>query len=146
MQIKVIDYKNALTKFENDLKAVKTIEDENIDNEETAKTVEGAVKAFVAYGIKNIYPVVNDVTTTTFPINLENKATGDLKAFYTPKTAAAKATLFGVEVADIKAVTKAEAVAINNALYDAISNAATPVKAYAKTVADVVALYDGRRF
>ena len=140
---KVNDYKGALTTFKADLATVKTIDDEKIDDEEAAKTVEGAVKAFVAYGIKNVYPVVSNVTTATFPMNLSSDATGKFSAFYTAKSGNTKATLFGVEVADINAVTKAEAVAINNALYDAINNAAAPVKVYAKTVADVVNLYDG---
>ena len=61
-------------------------------------------------------------------------------SFYTAATSKENAKIFGVEVANLKKVTKAEAVAINNAFYDAIVKSADVVKVYGGT--DAEKIYD----
>ena len=122
-------YFDALEVFEDAVEEVPTLEDAEIADKESVKDVAGAVNAFMdaAYDFyeANAFKAGTAADTVTF------------KAFY---DADAK-TLFGVKVKDFTDLTKKEASALNDALYDIIRAAEDVVEEACDTVAEVEALY-----
>ena len=140
---KIAGYEAAKTYFDTETAKVKTLEQEAIENGQTAITVEAAAKQFVSEalnGTNKIYPVV-DVAAGTFPMDFTTAITASYNGFYEAATATAKATLFGVEVGNIKAVTKAEAMAINTAAYNAIVASEAVLKGSGMTADEIKASY-----
>lgn len=135
---KISGYYEAATYFETQLAKVMTAEDEAIVDGEVAKEVASAAKAFVAKAQKALYPVF-DVVDGTFPTAAD---TTKYAEFYVAKTAKAKATLFGVEIADINNVTKAEAMAVNTAAYNAINASEAVLVGSGMTAGQINALTD----
>ncbi len=127
---KITAYRNALTTLENALDDVKTIDEEQQDENDAYKTVEAALAAMRAYATGDFYkakklavPASGEtVTLTSFFQNA---------AFYTAATSSKKATVFGVEVGDISKVTRSEAIAINDAFYNAAVASIDAARAYA---------------
>ena len=124
--------------FKTDLGTVNTLEDEAVTDAEDAKEIAGAAKAFVSYGLdktNNLYPVESVVVGTDL-YNLTSKVvasttvagSGAYADFYKAAVGSKKATVFGVEVGNIAKVTKAELIAINEALYNAIVASETVLK------------------
>ena len=152
---KVVDYYNlyfaAGTGFKAKLAAVPTLEDEAAADAEAAKSVEGAAKAFVSYGLdtaKKVYPMEAVVAgtdlydlTSKVVVDPSVAGTGAYKAFYDAAAGSKKATVFGVEVGNIAKVTKAELTAINAALYNAIVASEAVLKNSGLTAAEITARY-----
>ena len=124
--------------FKKDLGNVNTLEDEAASDAEEAKTIDGAAKAFVAYGINtsnSIYPVATvNKATELYDLTTETVKYGK---FYKAAAGSQKATLFGVEVGNIAKATKAEVTAINNALYNAIVASEAVLKDSGLSAADI---------
>ena len=140
---KVAAYKQAKQDLENKLEAVKTIDEEQQDQEDAYKTVEAALAAMKAYATGDFYennklavPASGKTVALTNFFKSED-------AFYTAKTSSKNATVFGVEVADVEKVTRSEAIAINNAFYDAANASIDVARVYAGSdVAKVTALFN----
>ncbi len=146
---KVTDYYDLYfavgTGFKAKLAAVPTLEDEAAADAENAKSVEGAAKAFVSYGLdttKNVYPMMAVAAgTELYDLTAKVNASGAYKAFYEAAAGSKKATVFGVEVGNIAKVTKAELTAINAALYNAIVASEAVLKNSGLTAAEIKARY-----
>ena len=136
-------YEGAYTTFVAAFNAVPTLEDEAQTDNESSKTVAGAVNEYLQYGIQTVYPAIKLVPTTDSSVYKLQDGTKTLilsnESFYTAKNSTSKAKLFGVEIANIDRITKAEALAVNDAMYKAILESADVVKAYAGTDAGKVA-------
>ena len=140
-------YFHSSTGFKVKLEAVNTLEDEAASDAEEAKTIDGAAKAFVAYGINtsnNIYPV-KTVNKATELYNLTAE-TSKYGKFYKAAAGSQKATLFGVEVGNIAKATKAEVTAINNALYNAIVASEAVLKDSGLSAADINSLATSAKY
>ena len=135
-------YEGAYTTFKTELEKVATLEDESQNANEGTKTVAGAVNDYLQYGIQVVYPAIKLVPTADSSVyKLQDATKAQLLAnesFYTAKTSSAKAKLFGVEIANIDRITKAEALAVNDAMYKAITESAAAVTKYAGTKASKV--------
>ena len=133
--------------FKVKLEAVDTLEDEAASDAEEAKTIDGAAKAFVAYGIdtsNNIYPVKTvNKATELYDLTTETITYGK---FYKAAAGRQKATLFGVEVGNIAKATKAEVTAINNALYNAIVASEAVLKDSGLSAADINGLATSAKY
>ena len=136
---KLAGYEKAYSDF---VKAndVKTLEDEAFDSIGDAQTLDDAVNAFVAMGLDSetgyvfvdldAYKSAADHTE-----DYSSVATGAYKAFWEENSKGSKGgKFFGVEIKNIGAVTRTEASALYTAIRKAINDAATPVKAYGKTL------------
>ncbi|MDO5303687.1 MAG: hypothetical protein Q4E84_07310 [Clostridia bacterium] len=137
---------SAITGFKADLAGINTLEDEAAAGVENTKTVEGAAKAFVGYALNKtngVYPL-EEVVKGTELYDLSAKVAGDYKAFYEAAFGSKKATVFGVEVGNIKKVTKAELTAINEALYKAIIASEDVLKNTGLKATEIVALYNDK--
>ena len=147
-EVKAKAYKTIADEFSKLVKTIPTTTDEDYDDT-IAKDVAQAVDAYLAYGKGTLYDNYKLVDTNKDGKYIETAASNGLTALktlkvaiYEAKTPYSKAKLFGVEVADIDKITKAEATAINNAFYKAIMDSAEVVKTYAgDDAAKVSALY-----
>ena len=133
------------TGFKALLEAVPTLEDEKVTDAETAKDIAGAASAWLNEAIK----YYNDVKFAEDD-NLDNIKADDSdlaslllanEDIYEAKAGEKTAKLFGVDIAKRVKMTKAEAIAVNNAMYDAMVKAADALKAAAKKASDITALY-----
>ena len=140
---KVAAYKTAKTNFESKLDAVKTIDEEDQDQSDAYKTVEAALAAMKAYATGDFYETNKlAVPESGKTVALTSFFTGN-GAFYTAAISSKKATVFGVEVGDINKVTRSEAIAINDAFYDAAVASIDAARVYAGSdVSKVTALFN----
>ena len=137
---KCTEYKTIYTKFEDAVKRVKTLEDAALEDGENAKDAAAAVHDYLSCGVYayNTYKFELDDPDNPYPVDidvygLKTVLLDKYDSFYEAATSKDNAKVFGVEVANLKKVTKAEAVAINNAFYDAITKSADVVKVYGGT-------------
>ena len=137
--------------FKKDLEAVPTLEDEKVTDAETAKDIAGAASAWLDAAIEFYNDKANDGDDAAKFAEKDNldtiKGDGSAKALllanediYEAKAGEKTAKLFGVDIANRVKMTKAEAIAVNNAMYDAMVKAADALKAAAKTPDEITAL------
>ena len=140
------------TGFKALLEAVPTLEDEKVTDAETAKDIAGAASAWLDAAIEFYNDKANDGDNAAKFAEKDNldtiKGDGSAKALllanediYEEKAGGKAAKLFGVDIANRVKMTKAEAIAVNNAMYDAMVKAADALKAAAKTPDEITALY-----
>ena len=122
-------YAKALSDLKDELKTVATIEDEAQADKENIKNLDTAMAAYRKY-IGDAYG---------FFKLAEGDAVPDYFAPFVDKDAK---TVFGVKVKNMAKVTKAEAIAINDAMYDVLKKSVEVVEVYADKPEDVTALID----
>ncbi|MDY3240235.1 MAG: fibronectin type III domain-containing protein [Anaerovoracaceae bacterium] len=122
-------YAAALSDLKEALKSVATIEDEAQADKENIKNLDTAMAAYRKY-IGDAYGLFKLA---------EGNAVPDYFAPFVDKDAK---TVFGVKVKDMAKVTKAEAIAINDAMYDVLKKSVEVVEVYADKPEDVTALID----
>lgn len=122
-------YAKALSNLKDALKTVATIEDEAQADKENIKDLDTAMAAYRKY-IGDAYGIFKLA---------EGNAVPDYFAPFVDKDAK---TVFGVKVKDRAKVTKAEAIAINDAMYDVLKKSVEVVEVYADKPEDVTALID----
>ena len=142
---KLAAYIAAYTKFDTAFKAVPTLDDEAFNNGQTAGAIEAEINKYANAGITfadTAFEIPNGMAADAKITNWATGITGTYKAFWeADKVTATKGKFFGVDIANINAITRTEAVAVKNAIYAAINDSKTVVRTYAKNVADVTALY-----
>lgn len=150
-------YKAAYSQFKVDMAQIKTIDDEKYTDDINAGTVEAAVEAYAKAALDDICAALSNADNFATGVTLEtmkaddtadfSKLVGDagaLKAFWEAnKTSATKGEFFGVEIANIKKVTRTEVAAVAAAYKNAVAAAKAPVKAFANgDVAKVTGITD----
>lgn len=122
-------YAKALSDLKDELKKVATIEDEAQADKEGAKDLDTAMAAYRKY-IGDAY-------------GFFKLAEGDdVPDYFAPFVDKDAKTVFGVKVKNMAKVTKAEAIAINDAMYDIMKKSVEVVEVYADKAEDVTALID----
>ena len=122
-------YAKALSDLKDELKKVATIEDEAQADKENIKDLDTAMAAYRKY-IGDAY-------------GFFKLAEGDaVPGYFAPFVDKDAKTVFGVKVKNMAKVTKAEAIAINDAMYDIMKKSVEVVEVYADKPEDVTALID----
>ena len=142
-------YKAAYDAFKVKLAAIKTIDDDKFTDDINAGTVDAAVEAYAKATLDDITDklAIDANMAADETKDWSAVAAGDLKAFWEAnKTSATKGEFFGVEIANIKKVTRTEVAAVAAAYKNAVAAAKAPVKAYANgDVTKVTALNDAAK-
>lgn len=131
---KIAAYKKVATDFDTAMKKIKTLADEEFDDNINAGTVDAAVEQLATILLNDLKTDLDiDPDMTADAIKDWSAITaGDLKAFWeADKTNAKKGEFFGVAIADITKVTRTEVAAVNTASKAAVAAAKAPIKAYA---------------
>ena len=138
--VKAKAYRTIAKYFDTLVKTIPTAADEAY-NDTTDTGVANAVAIYLAYGKSEVYGSykLEKAEDGYYTGNFDTLDNYD--NIYKAKTSYSKATLFGVEIADVTKITQAEATAVNNAFYKAIVDSADVVKAYADDADDVEGLY-----
>ena len=114
---------------------VKTLDDEAFEAIGEGATIDDFVKIYVYIGLYYNDVFLKQYDAADKVVNCTELATNYLKAFWEENSTGSKGgKLFGVEIKNYEAVTRAEAVALYNEVKKAINDSAVPVKAYLKTV------------
>ena len=139
-------YKDAYDAFKVKLAAIKTIDDDKFTDDINAGTVDAAVEAYAKATLDDIAGklAIDANMAADETKDWSAVAAGDLKAFWEAnKTSATKGEFFGVEIANIKKVTRTEVAAVAAAYKNAVAAAKAPVKAFANgDVAKVTGITD----
>ena len=131
---KIAAYKKVATDFDTAMKKIKTLADEEFDDNINAGTVDAAVEQLATLLLNDLKADL-DIDPNMTADGIENWSTitaGDLKAFWeADKTNAKKGEFFGVAIANIEKTTRTEVAAVNTASKAAVAAAKAPIKAYA---------------
>ena len=130
------------TGFKALLEAVPTLEDEKYGDAEAAKDVAGAAGAWLNAAIKYYNEIKFAEDDNLDKADANTSVLLDNKDIYEAKAGEKTAKLFGVDIAKRAKMTKAEAIAVNNAMYDAMVKAADTLKAAAKKADEITPLDD----
>ena len=133
---KIAGYWAAKAAFDKAMTGVKTLDDEKFADEIGAGTVDAAVEQYAKNALDAVYAALDMDKLSKMAAddteNLQAVAEGPLKAFWEADTKdAKKGEFFGVAVANITKVTRAEVAAISTAYKAAVAASKAPVKAYA---------------
>ena len=131
---KIAAYKKVATDFDTAMKKIKTLADEEFDDNINAGTVDAAVEQLATILLNDLKTDLDIDPDMTADATKDWSAitAGDLKAFWeADKTNAKKGEFFGVAIADITKVTRTEVAAVNTASKAAVAAAKAPIKAYA---------------
>ena len=127
---KAAAYVNKFKTFMDEVGKIPTIEDTDYADADTDAAIADAVADYVSYGLTRVYGELKLVADGAVPSHLMVAANDKI---YEAK-AGKSAVIFGVEVADVTKVTKAEATKVNNAMRAAIIDSAEVVAAYAAAI------------
>ena len=133
---KIKAYKDVATEFDKAMKKIKTLADEEFDDNINAGTVDAAVEQLATILLNDLKTDLDIDPDMTADATKDWSAitAGDLKAFWeADKTNAnkGKGEFFGVAIANIAKATRTEVAAVNTASKAAVAAAKAPLKAYA---------------
>ena len=144
---KIAAYKKVATDFDTAMKKIKTLADEEFDDNINAGTVDAAVEQLATLLLNDLKTdlAIDPNMTADGTKDWSAITAGDLKAFWeADKTNAKKGEFFGVAIANIEKTTRTEVAAVNTASKAAVAAAKAPLKAYANgDVNKITALLGG---
>ena len=128
--IKAENMVKGYAEFKKKADKIPTLEDEDYDDTNAAASIADAVADYVSFGLTSAYGGKKLVADQAVPKHLLVASNENIYE----KISGNRAKIFGVEVADVTDVTKAEATAVNKAFYNAILESADVVTAYANAI------------